>query len=92
MDCVTEAATAPLAAPTHKARRPEPVTVPAGVRRPRAVAQHLLGGAEVAVFVDGYNFVFELWPKSTHDIGAALNRTGFGGGSGMPRVWRGELA
>ena len=48
--------------------------MPAGVRRPRAVAQYLLGLADVAVFVDGYNFVFGLWPESKQDIGAARRR------------------
>lgn len=52
----------------------KPVAVPAGVRRPRAVAQFLLGLADVAVFVDGYNFVFGLWPESKQDIGAARRR------------------
>ena len=62
------------ASPPHKTRRRKPVVVPAGVRRPRAVAQHLLGVADVAVFVDGYNFVFGLWPESKQDIGAARRR------------------
>ena len=62
------------ASPPDKTRKRKPVVVPAGVRRPRAVAQHLLGVADVAVFVDGYNFVFGLWPESKQDIGAARRR------------------
>ena len=50
------------------------MAVPAGARRQRAVAQYLLGVADVAVFVDGYNFVFGLWPESKQDIGAARRR------------------
>lgn len=48
--------------------------LPAAARRPRAVAQHLLSLANVAVLVDGYNFVFTLWPESKDDIGTARRR------------------
>lgn len=51
-----------------------PAVLPATVRRPRAVAQHLLSLANVAVWVDGYNFVFTLWSESKDDIGAARRR------------------
>ena len=59
---------------SDKISRRVPAVLPTNVRRPRAAAQHLLGVANVAVFVDGYNFVFSLWPESKNDIGAARRR------------------
>ena len=51
-----------------------PAVLPATARRPRAIAQHLLRLENVAVLVDGYNFVFTLWSDSKDDIGAARRR------------------
>lgn len=38
------------------------------------MARHLLDILDVAVLVDGYNFVFSLWTESKDDIGAARRR------------------
>ena len=54
--------------------RRDPVAVPAEVEGPLAIAEHLLALPDVALLVDGYNFVFRLWPESMQDIAAARRR------------------
>ena len=50
------------------------MAVPAEVNGARAIAEYLLAIPDVSVLVDGYNFVFRVWPESKDDIGAARRR------------------
>ena len=48
--------------------------VPSDVKGQRALAEYLLAIPDVSLLVDGYNFVFRLWPESKQDIGDARRR------------------
>ena len=54
--------------------RRRPVVVPSDVKGRRALAEYLLAVPDLSLLVDGYNFVFRLWPESKQDIGDARRR------------------
>ena len=54
--------------------RRRPVVVPSDVKGPLVLAEYLLAVPDVSLLVDGYNFVFRLWPESKQDIGDARRR------------------